>query len=314
MSVPTTRHKQACRLRQKSLCQQLCQAFEHEYGFEKGRRVIPVIVEDILDKVRDYYGPDRAQGPDQIVYTAAHAKARPARGKTMARTRQQAIRLTIIAPEDCDAYAEGAPVLARQRLVRWLHEAKAQGALLTTADLALISGMSCGTVERHVRRHEAETGTLLPLRGTVHDSSSKLTHKAKIVELYLAGQLPPEIARATDHSLEAVERYLRDFDLVREFAPRYDAEAIGRLMQRGVRVVNEYLELLAANQPPAQQADQRNRGHPAPSTVGVPQSGSHEPATDKSRTEPLMEAVQPYPDTPGPESRAVPQRGAGEAA
>ena len=264
MSAPTTRHKQARRLGHKGLSERLCEAFEHEYGFEKGRLIIPVIVEDILDKVRNYYGPDRDQGPDQIVYTAAHAKARPTRGKTMAQTRQQAIRLTMIAPADCDAYAEGAPVLARQRVVRWLHEAKAQGALLTTADLALISGMSCGTVERHVRRHEADTGTLLPLRGTVHDSSSKLTHKAKIVKLYLAGQLPTEIARITDHSLEAVERYLRDFALVRELAPRYDAEAIGRLMQRGVRVVNQYLELLAANQSRAQEADQRKRGDPGP--------------------------------------------------
>jgi hypothetical protein len=254
MSAPTTRQKQARRLGEKGLYQQLCQAFEYDYGFDKGRRVIPVIVQDILDQVRDHYGPDRDQEPNQIVYTAAQADARPARGKTMARTRQQAIRLTIVAPEDCAAYHQGAPVLLRQRLVRWLHEAKAQGALLTTADLAFLCGVSTGMVERQIREYERDTGTLLPLRGTVHDASSKLTHKAKIVALYLAGQLPSEIARATDHSLEAVERYLRDFALVRDLATRYDARGISHLMGRGVRVVRQYLALLqelAPNQPAA---------------------------------------------------------------
>ncbi|MCX6070335.1 MAG: DUF1670 domain-containing protein [Chloroflexi bacterium] len=244
MSAPTTREKQARRLGEKGLYQQLCQAFEHDYGFDKGRRVIPVIVEDILDKVRDYYGPDRAQEPNQIVYTAAQASARLTRGKTMAQTAQQAIRLTMVAPEDCVAYGQGAAVLLRQRLERWLHEAVAQGALLTAADLAFLCGLSIGRVERLICEYERDTGKLLPLRGTVHDASSKLTHKPQIVARYLAGQLPPEIARATNHSIEAVEHYLRDFALVRELVTRYDAEAISRLIGRGVRVVREYLALL----------------------------------------------------------------------
>lgn len=255
MSAPTTRQKQARRLAEKGLYQQLCHAFEYDYGFEKGRRVIPVIVADILELVREHYGPDRDQEPNQIVYTAAAATARPTRGKTMAQTQQQAIRLTMVAPEDCAAYAQGAPALLRQRLVRWLHEAEAQGALLTTADLAFLCGLCLGRVERAIRDFERETGKLLPLRGTVHDASSKLTHKAKIVGLYLGGQLAPEIARATDHSLEAVERYLRDFELVRDLAPLYDhdAQGISRRLGRSVRLVREYLALLkdlAQDQPP----------------------------------------------------------------
>lgn len=244
MSGPTTGQKQARRLGEKGLYQQLCQAFEHDYGFDKGRRVIPVIVQDILDKVRAYYGPDRAQEPNQIVYTAAQASARITRGQTMAHTPQQAIRLTMVAPEDCVAYGQGAPVLLRQRLLRWLHEAVAQGALLTTADLALLCGRPVASVAHLICEYERDTGKLLPLRGTVHDASSKLTHKPQIVARYLAGQLPPEIARATNHSLEAVEHYLRDFALVRELATRYDAQAISHLIGRGVRVVREYLALL----------------------------------------------------------------------
>jgi hypothetical protein len=254
MSAPTTVQKQARRLAEKGLYQQLCHAFEHEFGYDKGRRIIPVIVDHILDLVRAHYGPDRDQGPEQIVYTAASAAARPTRGKTMAQTEQRAIRLTMVAPDDCAAYAQGAGVLLRQRLVRWLHEAVAQGALLTTADLAFLCGLGLGRVERAIRECERETGELLPLRGTVHDASSKLTHKARIVGLYLAGNVAPEIARATDHSLEAVERYLHDFELVRDLAPlyNYDAAGISRRLGRGARLVREYLALLPepAQDPP----------------------------------------------------------------
>jgi len=266
MSVPTTREKQARRLAQKGLYNQLCAAFENDYGFEKGRAIVPAIVRDIMDKVRAHYEPEGGQSPHQIVYTTADGKERITRGKTMAQTRQKAVVLTMLAPEDCAAYGQGAPVLMRQRLVRWLTQAKDQGALLTTADLALLCGVSRDLVERRIREHEAQTGTLLPLRGTVHDASSKLTHKGRIVELYLSGQTPGEITRATDHSLEAVENYLRTFILVRELADRYDAESISRLLGRGMQVVRQYLDLLPVADAAAASSPRTERDTP----VGEP--------------------------------------------
>lgn len=281
MSAPTTRQKQARRLTQKSLRRQLCERFEHDYGFDKGRRIIPAIVDDILALVADYFGPDCNSQPTQIVYTAADANAKPTRGKTMAQTRQQAIRLTIIAPDDCRLYAEGVPLLQTARFVRWLHEAIAQGAALTSADLAFIGGVSCSTVEARLRQHEAATGKLLPLRGTLHDCSSKLTHKARIVQLYLHGQLPTEIARATDHSLDAVEHYLRDFELVRELAPKYDAQTISHLIQRGARVVQQYLHILAHNSPPNEKGDTSVREPSVSPPVRLPRACQQHDNTDR---------------------------------
>jgi hypothetical protein len=244
MSAPSTREKQAQRLGQKGLRQQLCERFENSYGYEKGRTIIPTIVDDILQLVDQHYSPQRSQGPNQIVYTAAHQEARLTRGKTMAQTCQQAISLTLIAPGDSELYAVGNGALRRARFVRWLQEAKSQGALLTSADLAFITSVSCGTVERELRLIEEETGALLPLRGTVHDASSKLTHKAQIVRLYLRGRLPTEIARATDHSLEAVEHYLHQFELVRELWPRYPVAYIAHLLGCGPRLVEQYVSIL----------------------------------------------------------------------
>lgn len=248
MSAPSTRAKQAKRLGQKGLYHQLCERFENSYGYDKGRTIIPSIVNDILNMVQQYYGPERGQQHNQIIYTAAHCSERLTRGKTMAHTRQQTVRLTIIAPGDAELYAQGDWRLLRARCVRWLYEAQAQDALLTSADLAFLTGATCGRVEHELRRHEADTGALLPLRGTVHDASSKLTHKRRIVELFLQGKLPTEIARATDHSLEAVERYIQDFELVRELAPRYEATKIAHLLHCGPHLVQQYLDILQNQQ------------------------------------------------------------------
>lgn len=271
MSRPPTRQREGRRLGQKGLRQQLCERFENSYGYDKGRTIIPTIVDDILALVHQYFGPQRTQQADQIVYTAAHQSAPLTRGKTMAQTRQQAICLTIIAPGDAELYALGIPALRRARFVRWLQEAKAQGALLNSADLAFVTTLSTGVVERELRQIEQDTGALLPLRGTVHDASSKLTHKAKIVSLYLQGRLPTEIARMTDHGIEAVENYLRHFELVRELSPRYPVEQIANLMQCGPRLVQQYVDILE---------EQKQRDTPVREPSLPLLSGSHEPAGD----------------------------------
>jgi hypothetical protein len=301
MKLPTTRQKQARRLGQKSLYHRLCERFENDYGFEKGRRIIATIVGDILQLVNEYYAPQGGHQPNQIVYTAAHAEARHTRGKTMSQTRQQAVRLTMIAPDDWKAYAQGTRALTTRRLLRWLGEAKAQSALLTTADLALISGLCVGKVERLIRDYERSTGTLLPLRGTVHDCSSKRTHKAHIIRMHLAGNLPTEIARATNHSLKSVERYVHDFELIRELSATHDAQSISRLIGRGVWIVRQYLSLLEEHQ--------RNskRDTPVREPSVSPQSGSHEPASDKVTRD--TRRRKPLPHTPGRESGGAPPSG-----
>jgi len=164
--------------------------------------------------------------------------------------------------------------------------------LLTTADLAFISGLSTSVVESSVRQHEQIIGRLVPLRGSVHDASSKLTHKDRIIPLYLDGRLPTEIARDTDHSLEAVEHYLRDFELVRELWPRYEIEQIARLIHRGPRVVKQYVALLP--RPPHEEGDT-----PVREPSASPLSGSHEPAKE-SVPSPPKEGKPRAPSSPPP--------------
>ena len=61
--------------------------------------------------------------------------------------------------------------------------------------------------------YERSEGHLVPRRATLHDVGSALTHERIIChKRYAEGKEPHEVARETWHSLEAVDRYLGQYD------------------------------------------------------------------------------------------------------
>jgi len=52
---------------------------------------------------------------------------------------------------------------------------------------------------------------ILPTKGMILDQGSKPTHKASIIDLYEQGYPEVDIARFTNHSIEAVGRYIKSY-------------------------------------------------------------------------------------------------------
>ena len=86
---------------------------------------------------------------------------------------------------------------------------------------------------------------LVPRRATLHDVGTGLTHKRIICwKRYAEGKSAEEVARETYHSLEAVDRYLGQFDRVRHcrrqgFSPQKTAYTLNC----SVALVQEYLAI-----------------------------------------------------------------------
>jgi hypothetical protein len=131
-----------------------------------------------------------------------------------------------------------------QRIVRLFHEAKNQGALLTNADVGMLLGVSAGTVSKQVREYMERENKVIPTRGIVHDIGRAITHKRIIIRDYLRGYLPPEIAKRTDHSEAAVERYIKAFNKVKMLSKKMDLKNIAKTLEMSEFLVNEYLELI----------------------------------------------------------------------
>lgn len=113
--------------------------------------------------------------------------------------------------------------------------------------------------------------------GNVHDLSGAITHKREIITLFLEGDLTPDIARKTNHSAEAVDRYIRDYHRI-ELLWKHDItdlDHISQLARLVKRVVHQYVDLLPDKI--------RNRGK-------------------KDRAEPLDAQTRPHDlDSPTPE-------------
>lgn len=139
---------------------------------------------------------------------------------------------------DCRTRVSG---IKFNRIARYACEARAQGALLTLPDLAVLMGMHPDAIRRQLAAHPQ---VLVPTRGRVKDIGRGVTHKAEVVELYLQMHTETEIVERTGHTYESVETYLKDFARVVTLADRgMNAVMIRRVTGRSPALVKAHLDL-----------------------------------------------------------------------
>lgn len=247
--------KKQRRLKDKSLEQLLLHRFLNNYGYDRGEITAKAIITDILQLIDHYFLVSSIDNDlhhihyGQLVWMAVPVDEFPQRGKSIAATRFKPVVLSFLSDEDIDHLAHGfdSKSLRKNRLKRWLSEAFDQGALLTQLDLAALLGVCDAVVSQYVNEIQKE-GTLLPTRGNIHDLSGAITHKREIISLYLEGYLTPEIALKTNHSKEAVDRYIKDYHRV-EILWKHgitDIDTISQLSRLSKRVAQQYIDLLPA--------------------------------------------------------------------
>jgi hypothetical protein len=101
---------------------------------------------------------------------------------------------------------------------------------------------SLGKVHDYIRTWEEETGEALPLKGYVLDMGSSPTHKGIICRKFEEGMSPPDIARATGHSLSSVDSYLGTYDRIKVLLRKgQDAPTICHVTGKAARTIAQYL-------------------------------------------------------------------------
>ena len=266
MSKPLTRtqvnEKKFRRINDKSLRQLLIHRFINDYGYDKGEVTASAIVDDIVKTIEDYFVitlpleklATENQIPNQqmlsygqLVWMAVPIDEYPQKGKSIVKTRMKPVILTYLASEDIESFRNGftSRQLRINRLVRWCYQAYDQGALLTQLDLAVLLNVCDAVVSNYVNEWQKTSGKLLPTRGNIHDLSGAITHKKEIVTLYLQGHLTPTIAAKTKHSKEAVDRYIRDYEIVKTVRAATDnIDKISQITRLSKRVISQYLDLI----------------------------------------------------------------------
>jgi DNA-binding CsgD family transcriptional regulator len=239
-------------LQKKTFASALSLFFEQQCPQMGGYLTRQVLVNNIQKLVDEFYPANTHLRMGQIMWPAVDENEQAAYGKSMEKTRIKPVFVDMIAPEDIEAAFKGEKRMRirQQATVRLFHQAKEQGGVLTGVDVATMMRLSPATISNYVRKWEKEHQTLVPRRGTIHDMGRSVTHKRQICyKMIVEGKSVEETARETNHSPEAITRYVKDYKRIlaclhKGLTPK-DTAFVAKVSES---LVFEYVNLIQENQ------------------------------------------------------------------
>jgi hypothetical protein len=202
----------------------------------------------IMNAVYDVYQPffdnAAAMKPGQILFEVVSVEN--GAQQKLSECKMGSVVLTLDAgAEDLDIKRDqGVIGLRRHRFQRIAHEAFQQGGVLTVEDIANRL-LNCGerTLCRDIKAFK-EQGIVLPLRSTIKDMGKSITHRTLIVKEWLLGKEYTQIARKTNHSVEAVSNYVDKFKRVVCLAKdNHEINTIAFLVKLSPSLTQEFYKL-----------------------------------------------------------------------
>jgi DNA-binding CsgD family transcriptional regulator len=161
---------------------------------------------------------------------------------------QDLIRVTLTLDnglEDLDVLrTQGSAALRQLKILRLTEEAYFQGGLLTQEDLARLLQVSSRTIRSDILEL-IKDGNTVHTRGYDHDIGRGISHKTRIIDLFLSGFTYDEIMRRTRHSAHSIKRYVSTFGrlLLLLSHEMDDIHELSRLLNQSEKLTCEYLEL-----------------------------------------------------------------------
>jgi hypothetical protein len=233
---------------------QLLYKFLNEYGYERGEVVAKAIVRDIFQLIDTWYGdalpPGYTAWPAVAVYNGRSGKSPGIH--QLVNVRLQMVtneEIALLNDQKLRGQRKARRAFNQARFVRWCQQAYDQGGVLTLMDLSLLSGLSEGMAGYLIRHYEHDHDTTVPIRGTVHDVGRSVSHKAEVVRRFLRGQSPADIARDLRHTQQAVDTYIKDYEITRKLVQRFPLTEIPAISRRTLSVVKEHVKIIQQFEP-----------------------------------------------------------------
>jgi hypothetical protein len=244
MIPKTSSVKHYCSAHDRFLKPAIVNFFEREFCGMFG----PVVRENIADALIDLFNslcPEAARlKPGQVVWNALDKKTRADSEKR----RYKPVILSLVTDDDVSMFEKGMSVatIRKHIIARMMKEAYQQGAVLSTRDLSLILVSSAPYLSQLRIDFEEQHETTLPHTGSIQDMGTTLTHKRIIVFKHVVEMKDPSIvARETNHSQPAVDRYLKDFNRVRTLVnDNKDINFIHQTTNIARSVITQYLQII----------------------------------------------------------------------
>jgi hypothetical protein len=218
--------------------------FQREFTKLFGPLMREKIVDELVKLIASAMPDKEHVKPGQIVWNAIDINTRSDSPKR----RFVPVILTLISDEDCQQLANGTKIstIAENAVARICREAKQQGALLSMRDIGLFSWRQNAAISTIRKSFEEKNETTLPHIGNLHDMGTCISHKAIIVrKAILEKKDPTKVALETNHTLKAVERYLKDYKRVNLcYQNNQNINFISQATAIAKHVVTEYVNII----------------------------------------------------------------------
>jgi hypothetical protein len=208
----------------------------------------PVVRENIADALIALFNslcPESSRlKPGQIIWNALDKRTRADSEKR----RYKPVILSLITDDEVSMFEKGISVstIRKNVMARMIIEAFQQGAVLSTRDLSLLLVSSAPYLSQLRIEYEKEHKIVLPHTGVIHDMGTTLTHKRIIVYKHVVEKKDPSIvARETNHSQPAVDKYIKDFNRVKTLVnDDKDLNFIHHTTNISRPVIKQYLQII----------------------------------------------------------------------
>lgn len=185
--------------------------------------------------------------PGQLLWNALDKNTRADSPKR----KYKPVILTIVSDQDITDFEKKISIrkIRENVIARVTREAYQQGGTLSARDISLLLVQNNAYISRSRIDYEIKNKTILPHPGVLHDMGSTISHKKQIVIKYIVEKKSPlVVARETNHSQLAVDRYLNDFQRINYLTNEgKDIETIHQLTKISKPVIAQYQQIIEQN-------------------------------------------------------------------
>jgi Protein of unknown function (DUF1670) len=208
-----------------------------------GKEIQELCASLILETVEENTAQRQALTHGQVLWVAVDKDSYPARRHDRLKT----VILNLSTTDDIEGILnrKKQTEITIDRCIRLCREAYSQGALLSNSDLSLLLSLNDSRVSSLLTEWERKNKQIVPRRTTLHDLGSGVTHKKIICwKYYGEGKSSQQVAEETYHSIEAVDRYIGQFDRIRHLREKsMDMVESAMALGCGMSLVAQYWEI-----------------------------------------------------------------------
>lgn len=218
--------------------------FKTEFPKSFGPNIRSFIANELIRIFQENNRTINSLKPGQLLWNAVHKDTRA----DSSNMRLVPVVLTLVNDDDISLLEKGLRIPEhRQNVVaRILKEAYAQDALLSMRDVSLMLAISDGGASTIRKRYEKKHNVTLPHPGNLQDMGSCITHKYQIIYKYVVEKKDPlMIAKETNHTINAVDHYLKDFNRVKTlFLDGKDEKYIHLVTKLSLNLIAQYVNTI----------------------------------------------------------------------